>query len=96
MCREIREELGCEIEDLRLLDVLENRYTYEGQKGREIVFLYKGELADKSMCERNPVHIIEDTYEFYADWVTVDDILGGKKKLYPTCDYGKYLKISKV
>lgn len=90
--REIKEELKSEIENLRLLEVLENRYTYEGRQGHEIVFLYQGDLADKSLYEQNPIHIIEATYEFYTDWVTVDDIIRGEKKLYPTCEYRKYLR----
>ncbi len=90
--REMREELKCEVENLRLCEVLENRYTYEGRKGHEVVFLYQGDLADKSLYAQNPIHIIEDTYKFYADWIRISEILSGTKKLYPTCDYKKYLK----
>ena len=52
--REIQEELGSEIENLRLLDVVENRFEYEGKRGHEIVFVYSGDLARKEAAERVP------------------------------------------
>ena len=90
--REMREELKCEIENLRQLDVLENRYTYEGRQGHEIVFLYQGALANKNLYTQDSVHITENTYEFYADWIGIGELLDGTKKLYPACGYTKYLR----
>lgn len=85
--REIQEELHSEIENLKLVDVIENLFTYEGSKGHEIVFLYSGDLSRKELYEQNPIHIIEDTYEFDAEWIATSDVLAGKIPLYPALDY---------
>jgi ADP-ribose pyrophosphatase YjhB (NUDIX family) len=41
--REIREEVGREIRDVRLLGVLENVFTYDGKDGHEIAFVLEAE-----------------------------------------------------
>ena len=46
--REIREELGAEIDDLRLLGVFENIFTFLGHSGHELVWVYEGAFADPS------------------------------------------------
>lgn len=53
--REIQEELGVEIENLKLLDVLENIFIYEGQKGHEIVFVFDAEFTEKSLYELDEI-----------------------------------------
>lgn len=90
--REIKEELGCEIENLKRLDVIENIFTYEGKPGHEITFMFSGEASDKSLNEKNPVHIVEPNYEFDAFWVPIEDIINKKVIVYPSCDYKKFLK----
>jgi ADP-ribose pyrophosphatase YjhB (NUDIX family) len=42
--REIFEETEAELQDPRLLGVLENRFVYQHLPGHEIVFVYAGEL----------------------------------------------------
>jgi len=42
--REVLEETLAELLDPHLLGVLENRFTYQGQAGHEIVFVYSGRL----------------------------------------------------
>ena len=85
--REIQEELLSEIENLKLIDVIENLFTYEGNKGHEIVFLYHGDLAREELYTQNSIHIVEDTYEFDAEWIAINDVLSGKIPLYPAFDY---------
>lgn len=89
--REIREELNCEIENLKLVDVIENIFTYEDKSGHEIVFLYKGELANRDLYNQNPIHITEDGYEFDAEWIPISDVLEKKVILYPEYNYAKVL-----
>ncbi|HEY4506156.1 MAG TPA: NUDIX domain-containing protein [Candidatus Paceibacterota bacterium] len=89
--REIREELNSEIENLELLDVVENLFVYAGEQGHEVVFLFKGNLADKSLHGKQSVHILEDGYEFDAVWIPREKLVGKDKPLYPTADYSKYL-----
>lgn len=90
--REIQEELNSEIENLELLDVIENLFIYEGEKAHEIVFLYSGVLSHKELYRQNPIHIFEDTYEFDAAWISMNEIFNGKIPLYPALDYKKYFK----
>lgn len=42
--REVREELGADIERLSFLGAVENIFRIDGQLGHEIVFLYSGRL----------------------------------------------------
>ena len=44
--REIREELGAELLEPRLLGVLENHFTFAGKQGHEVVFVYDGRFRD--------------------------------------------------
>ncbi len=87
--REIREELNSEIEDLKFLDVVENTFTYKGKPGHEIIFLFRGTLADKEIYKRAKIHIVEDGYEFDAEWVLLKDVRAGRTRLYPEYDYSK-------
>lgn len=89
MLREIKEELDCKVEDMKLVDVIENIFVYEGKKGHEITFLFRGYLHDQRLCAQKMVHIIEDSYEFDAEWVPVNDIINKKVVLYPEYDYSK-------
>jgi ADP-ribose pyrophosphatase YjhB (NUDIX family) len=47
--REIREELGAEIDHPQLLGAMENLFTFDGQQGHEVVFVYDAEFKDKSL-----------------------------------------------
>lgn len=74
--REIREELGVEAENLRLIGVAENIFNYEGEPGHEIVFIFDGEFADRTLYEHDEL----DGYEqeagirFKAKWLSLEEI----------------------
>src|SRR4029077_20578498 len=44
--REIREELGCGLVEPVLLGVIENRFSYDGEPGHDVVFVFEGALDD--------------------------------------------------
>ncbi len=44
--REVAEELRATLLEPRLLGVLESVFTYDGQPGHEVVFVYAGRLAE--------------------------------------------------
>ena len=67
--REVREELSTEIEDPRLLGVLENIFTFDGDAGHEIVFVYDATFIDTSFYERKEVIGVEGNNEFTAHWI---------------------------
>jgi ADP-ribose pyrophosphatase YjhB (NUDIX family) len=44
--REVAEELHATLVEHRLLGVVENIFTYDGEQGHEVVFVYAGRLAE--------------------------------------------------
>lgn len=50
--REIREEIGKEIEDIRFQGMIESRFMLRGEPGHEIVLVYSGRFVDASVCTR--------------------------------------------
>ncbi len=67
--REVREELGAEIADLHLLGVVENLFTFDGEPGHEIIFVYDARFADAGMYESAQIRGIEGSVEFTAHWI---------------------------
>jgi 8-oxo-dGTP pyrophosphatase MutT (NUDIX family) len=47
--RELREELGAAITNVRYLGMLENIFTFEGQPGHEVALIYAAAFADPEM-----------------------------------------------
>lgn len=71
--REIREETGAAIKNLRLLGTLENIFTYLGNPGHEIVRVYDGEFVEQSMYELDSIPGAEsDGAPFQAKWRDLD------------------------
>ena len=81
--REIREELGTEMENLSLLGVLENIFTYEGEQGHELVFVFDAEFADKSLYERDEIDAFEADVRFKARWHSPAEIASSGGRLVP-------------
>jgi 8-oxo-dGTP pyrophosphatase MutT (NUDIX family) len=72
MLREIAEELAAEVDNLRLVGVLENIFTYEGRAGHEIVFVYDAEFVNKSLYEQAEICCFEPeaNVKFVARWAS--------------------------
>lgn len=51
--REILEELGEEIENIKLLGVLEEIFTHEGKPCQEVIFIYDAEFVDKGVYDKS-------------------------------------------
>ncbi len=60
LTREIREELGAEIADVRYLGTLENIFVYNGRRGHEVVFVFDAAFVDQSIYGRAQLDGIED------------------------------------
>lgn len=75
--REIREEIGQEITDLRLLGVLESIFTVGERAGHEIVFVYNGRFCDETVYAQPALTIHEDNGEtlraVWRDLASFDD-----------------------
>ncbi len=81
--REIREELGAEIEDVRLLSVSENIFTFLGANGHELVWTFEASFTDASFYEREVVECLEGDSKFEAHWVPLDTFARGDFPLFP-------------
>jgi len=66
--REIREELGAEVQDLKLLGVLENLFKLEGRQQHEVVFVYDGEFEDKSLYLSAEIPLLDGGWRTGAIW----------------------------
>ena len=81
--REIREELGAEIEDVRLLGVAENIFTFLGAEGHELVWSFEARFKDPSFYESEVVACLEGESPFEAHWVPLEGFVRGDFPLYP-------------
>ena len=84
--RELAEELGAAVVDLRFLGAIENVFTYDGQVGHEIVMVYDGAFADRSLYQRPSLTGVEDDgLSFRAVWVKLNDYADpAAPPVYPT------------
>ncbi len=95
LVREIREELGAEIDNLQLLGVLENIFVYNGQPGHEIAFVYDAVLLDAALYEEEILEGWEDSgTSFTAQWLSLDEIHNRSMRLVPDGLEGLLLSLS--
>ncbi|HEX6510527.1 MAG TPA: NUDIX hydrolase [Chloroflexota bacterium] len=82
--REMIEELGVELGQVRYLGALENIYNYDGRLGHEIVQVYEAMPADPSLYEREHMTGYEDNgTQFHVMWKPLAGFLAGEAPLYP-------------
>jgi 8-oxo-dGTP pyrophosphatase MutT (NUDIX family) len=82
--REIMEEIQAEVYDLRCLGALENIFTFNGENGHEIVFVYDGKLIDKALYEKGIIHGDEFGEPLKVIWLDLSEIGPASPPLYPT------------
>ena len=82
--RELKEEIQAEVSDLRYLGTLENIFTFNGENGHELVFVYDGKLTDKALYEKEFLQGDELGTSFKAIWVDLRGIGPDSPPLYPT------------
>jgi len=82
--REVAEELCVPITEPVLLGVLENIFTFQGNPGHEVVFVYEARFVNEADYDREFFEICEPNFERYnAVWRPVDDLRAGHVLLYP-------------
>ncbi len=83
--REIREELGAEITAVQLVGVLENIFTYQGQLGHEVVFVYDAEFVDRRLYDQVELHGQEtgELGAFTATWRNLTEMAAAQIRLVP-------------
>ena len=84
--RELLEEIGADVCELKYLGTLENVYVFNGTPGHEIVMVYDGTLKNSGLYEQTLIlgkeMDIEDSFQ--ASWKHIDEFGNGKLILYPT------------
>lgn len=85
LIREVKEELKTEISGLRYLGAVENIFTFNGQRGHEIVLVYDGEFVDTSLYDRAELEGLEhDGSTFRAVWKSIGQMREERKPIYPS------------
>jgi 8-oxo-dGTP pyrophosphatase MutT (NUDIX family) len=83
--REVMEETGLQVRDLRYLGTLENLFTYEGQSGHEIVMIFDGAFVDPA-CYQDTFQVCgtdDGKILFVAMWKSLAFFRSGSAPLYP-------------
>ncbi len=84
LAREVREEIGAEIENIRYLGLSENLFTFAGKEGHEIVLIYEGDLASSAIYRKDLVVGREDDGSpLKVTWVPLACFERGEAPLYP-------------
>ena len=81
--REMREELGAEIKDVRFLQVMENLFVFNGARGHEIVWMHDAALVDPAFYTRDEIIINEDGTRGRALWKPLSEFGVSRAILYP-------------
>lgn len=79
--REFQEEIGAELINCRLLKVGENIFSFEGEQGHEIYFLYEAEFADSDKYHQASFTILDSKEEEKVIWLDLKD--KGNRNIYP-------------
>ena len=79
--REIMEEIGSELENIKYLGFLENLFVFEGSNGHEIFFIYRADLKNKELYNKTEILILDSKNKEKAIWSDIKDLEQGK--LYP-------------
>lgn len=82
--REVLEEIQLQICKTKLLGVLENLFTFDGQQGHEIVFVYEAEFIDPHIYKQHHILGCEtDGYNYIAQWLSQEQFELDQYPVYP-------------
>ncbi|HIK43235.1 NUDIX hydrolase [Thermoleptolyngbya sp. M55_K2018_002] len=83
LIREMREELGAEIEQLTWLGTLENLFTLEGELGHEIVLIYDAQFCDRTLYSQPHLSGSEGDKPLLAEWKSLSEFSDAELRLVP-------------
>jgi ADP-ribose pyrophosphatase YjhB (NUDIX family) len=83
LAREIREETGQEIADIRPLGVLENLFTHEGAAGHEVIFVFDARFTRPEIYAADALAFTEAGHAGEAKWIALAKARAGRIRLYP-------------
>ena len=84
--RELMEEIGAEVCELKYLGTLESIFVFNGTPGHEIVQVYDGVLTNSGLYEQAEIEGNEAEVDesFNAVWMHLNEFGEEKSILYPT------------
>ncbi|HDX9535848.1 TPA: NUDIX domain-containing protein [Bacillus thuringiensis] len=72
--REVQEEIGATITDLKLLGIIENIFTWHNQIGHEIDFIYEARFEDVSLYNKEIIQGLEGNKKMKVVWVSIETL----------------------
>jgi 8-oxo-dGTP pyrophosphatase MutT (NUDIX family) len=79
--REVKEEIGAEIKNIKYLGLIENIFNYEGLDRHEIILAYRAEFKDKNIYNKKEIKILDGRHSQKAYWLNKNLVF--KMKFYP-------------
>lgn len=79
--REFQEEIAAELIDCRLLKINENIFSFNGEDGHEICFIYEATFADTLLYQKNYFRILDSKEDEEVIWLDLKD--KGNRHIYP-------------
>lgn len=84
IAREVLEEIQQQICKTKLLGVLENLFTFDGQPGHEIVFVYEAEFIDSHIYKQHHIQGCETNgHTYIAQWLSREQNALNQYPVYP-------------
>ena len=85
--REIKEEIGAELEEVRYLGTIENIFDVEDEVGHELVLVFESSFVDRTFYEKELIEGLETEIDppitITAYWKTLEEIEEEGHPLYP-------------
>ncbi|SDT50351.1 ADP-ribose pyrophosphatase YjhB, NUDIX family [Paenibacillaceae bacterium GAS479] len=71
--REVKEEINLDINEVKLLGIIELIFPYYGDVGHEFDFIYEGKLVDKTAYDQATIRGFEGEQTFTATWKKISE-----------------------
>ena len=82
--REVLEEIQQQIAQPKLICVLENLFSFDGQQGHEIVFVNDAEFVDSALYKEAEIQGHETNgFTYIAQWLSREQIEFSQSPVYP-------------
>ena len=83
LIREFKEEIKVEILVKDYISCVENIFKIDSNLGHEIIQIYSVEFKDTTLYRKERFEITEGNKITYAKWISIAEILEGKKVVFP-------------
>ena len=83
VARELREEIGAQVEGIRYVGTIENLLRCGGEQGHEIVLVYRARFSDPDRYRDGPVVVHEETETLTGRWMSIAGFHNGEARLVP-------------